>query len=483
MAKGGSSNHFDQPPTHSPPPPPPPLNKREKRKLAFEERFNGIGQAFARNRNNHFVIQNQSLQASLTYINQQDSYSDRPINDWPAHIKDNVDTILSNNPRMKGHLEASPRAAHFAASYAEEINAAMEARDAQLAAVVVSTEYPQKDCNRGLILLQEAHNAKIDELQKDFDYFTRVAMEEHVQLINSVRERLIASVSRRRAKLTSGRDQLDALDTNTLVSNQTSYSMQHPTSPGAPQSNRKTRHTRHRLEVDEMGLIGDKRKRKIAGDIDNESPSRAANDDSLDISKQESFLDERPVVSMSHLFTDRDRALILSTAQKQIVQEISRDRRRAARKAVNEDLSENDSNDESSSEDDPDIQSGIASPPNGHLDMENSNLLAPAMDRTANSSHHATRSSKFTLNGTTAQRNPHGDLVGRSSAPKLSAVQRERKKEDDYQRAPPLNVAEAEQDLLLMRQSIREGDGGMSSFVPAACPEIQNYVLEPSAIS
>ena len=304
-------------------------------------------------------------------------------------------------------------------------------------------------------------------------------MEEHTQLVNSVRERLIASVSRKRAKLTSGKDQLDALDANALVSGQTTYGVQHPSSPGGPQSNRKTRHTRHRLEIDDMGILGDmsKRKRKAPGEIQNGSPVRAMDMDVLETSKQEPMLDEKPVLSMSHLFTDRERSVILTAAQRQVVQEVSKERRKAERRAASGNSSDVDSEDEDSSEDDADIQSGLASPANGHMDTENGNLMAPAMDRTANSSHHATRSSRFALNGGSTQRNPYGDLVGRSSAPKLTAVQRERKKEDDYQRAPALSVTDAEQDLLLMRQAVRDNGSGPNTFVPAIDQQIQNYVL------
>lgn len=134
MAKGGGSTHFNRTMAASPPP----LNKREKRKMAFEERFNEIGQTFARNRNNQYWAQNHSVQAALTYITKQDSYRDRPLDDWPADIRDSVDAIINNNVHRKGNLEAAPRAAQFAASYAEEINRAMETRDAQLTEVVVS---------------------------------------------------------------------------------------------------------------------------------------------------------------------------------------------------------------------------------------------------------------------------------------------------------------------------------------------------------
>ena len=318
-----------------------------------------------------------------------------------------------------------------------------------------------------------------------------MAVEENVQLVNSVKERLILSVSRKRAKLISGKDQLDILDTGSLVSTQGSYNLQGPTSPGAPQSNRKTRHTRHRLEVDEMGLVGDisKRRRKVVGgEVENGSPIRAIGDmDHPEITKQDQpLLEEKPLLNMSHLFTDRERVSVLAASQRQVVHDLSHERRRIERRTANGETSDVNSEDMSSSDDDnPDAQSGAASPSNGLIAIENHNgaLTAPSMDRTANSSHHATRSSRLALNGDIIQRNPYGDLVGKSSIPKFSALQKERKKEDDYQRAPPLSVSEAEQDLFLMRQAMREGEPMNSGFVPATYPEVRNYVLEGVSMS
>ena len=106
--------------------------------MAFEERFNEIGQTFARNRNNQYWAQNHSIQAALTYITKQDSYRDRPLDDWPTDIRDSVNAIIDNNVHRKGNSEAAPRAVQLVASYAEEVNCAMETRDAQLTDVVVS---------------------------------------------------------------------------------------------------------------------------------------------------------------------------------------------------------------------------------------------------------------------------------------------------------------------------------------------------------
>ena len=121
---------------------PPPLNKREKRKLAFEERCNEIGQNFARNRNQQYLLQNHSIQAALSYITQQDAFTERPLDDWPTSVRDAIVSIMESSTRRKLDPAAVPRATQFAASYAEEVNEAIEHRDARLAHLVVCISQP-----------------------------------------------------------------------------------------------------------------------------------------------------------------------------------------------------------------------------------------------------------------------------------------------------------------------------------------------------
>ena len=134
----GNSTYYNRTLTTSPPP----LNKREKRKLAFEERCNEIGQNFARNRNQQYLVQNHSIQAALTYITKQDAFTERPLDDWPPSVRDAIVSIIDNSTRRKLDPAVVPRATQFAASYTEEVNQAIEHRDARLAHLVVCIFLP-----------------------------------------------------------------------------------------------------------------------------------------------------------------------------------------------------------------------------------------------------------------------------------------------------------------------------------------------------
>lgn len=75
------------------------------------------------------------------------------------------------------------------------------------------------------------------------------------------------------------KEQLDIADTNALLLHPNQFSITHPSSPGGVHSNRKTRHTRHRVDLEELGngIVGDhanKRKRKAPLDDDAGSPGR-----------------------------------------------------------------------------------------------------------------------------------------------------------------------------------------------------------------
>lgn len=67
------------------------------------------------------------------------------------------------------------------------------------------------------------------------------------------------------------KEQLDIADTNALLLHPNQFSITNPASPGGIHSNRKTRHTRHRVDLEELGNgimehYNNKRKRKAVDD-------------------------------------------------------------------------------------------------------------------------------------------------------------------------------------------------------------------------
>jgi Sds3-like len=83
----------------------------------------------------------------------------------------------------------------------------------------------------------------------------------------------VQAISGKKARLLREKEQLDIADTNALLLHPNQFSITHPSSPGGIHGNRKTRHTRHRVDLEELGngTVGDhvnKRKRKAPLDDD-----------------------------------------------------------------------------------------------------------------------------------------------------------------------------------------------------------------------
>jgi Sds3-like len=82
----------------------------------------------------------------------------------------------------------------------------------------------------------------------------------------------VQQLSSRKQRLMREKEQLDIADTNTLLLHPSQFSITNPSSPGSGgQTNRKTRHARHRIDMEDLGngLAAEgfnKRKRKTADD-------------------------------------------------------------------------------------------------------------------------------------------------------------------------------------------------------------------------
>lgn len=145
---------------------------------------------------------------------------------------------------------------------------------------------------------------------------------------NTIRQRLITSITKKRQQLLRDKEQLDIADSNALLLHPNHFSINNPGSPSNGQ-NRKTRHLRHRAtSPGEVGENG-KRKRKAAAieDDGNESPvpafslpppdalggGRSPFKDARDKTGYTQY--EAPAYSLERLFTDKELAMASATAQ------------------------------------------------------------------------------------------------------------------------------------------------------------------------
>ena len=274
----------------------------------------------------------------------------------------------------------------------------------------------------------------------------------------------------KKANLLKEKDRLDIGDTNALFNHSNQFSLINGASPGDALSNRKTRHTRHRLEMDDYGTAGDghKRKRKALADTKFSSPSPTRRVNIFDTvlpwkegqAKHDSHQMGTPTLSIEEIFSEKDLSMNLQLASNAAIDSILKRRKLGGENHGSGTLLVTNASEAEDNVDD--LRVGVA------LDVESDDvfLTAPEMDRTANSSFYATRSTRTAgLNVPLASFDMPADLAGRASAiPLMGTYTAERKKDDDPKRAPPLTAQEAEADLALMAAAIREEEKSPGSM-------------------
>jgi hypothetical protein len=304
----------------SPSPPPAathqPLTKRDVRRNRIMERLEAMMNQFDGNQNQHYRAQLQAVQVDMTMVVRADPYEETPLPDDGEWISEKVEETVGAGT-LDGYTEEArtdfrAMAGKRYAEFATRVNDSLEKRDAELTA------------------LHDHYNAAVAELERLTQQKLHQAGEEHKALSNTVRQRLIASITKRRQHLMRDKEQLDIADSNALLLHPNHFSINNPGSPGGGQ-NRKTRHLRHRATSPsgEMGESG-KRKRKAAAleDEGNESPAPAFRPlpppDALgggrspfkDAREKKEYAQyEAPAYSLERIFTDKELAMATSTAQ------------------------------------------------------------------------------------------------------------------------------------------------------------------------
>lgn len=307
-------------------------------------------------------------------------------------------------------------------------------------------------------------------MRKDHDFNVAVALEEHQRLFETLKTRLGNSLRQKKAQLQREKEKLDIADTNALLFNPNQFSVTNGASPGGPQSNRKTRHTRHRLEMDDMDAAEANRKRKRKGpaDADNGSPAPAgrepepANPTKAANPKAEYQQVTPPLYSIDRLFTQRELDQHLQQSTFEVIDNLKR-RKLNSENNLPSLIGTNPSSSDTEDNDNPDII------PTNDGAADDVFFGAPVMERTTtNASQHATRSTR-TANPTTGTtgREGLGSLAGRYAGAQLIGTytvsqRREKTREDDSQRAPPLTEQEQEDDMALYKAAIEDEDAGKS---------------------
>jgi hypothetical protein len=201
----------------------------------------------------------------------------------------------------------------------------------------------------------------------------------------------VQTLSSKKAKLLREKEHLDIADTSSLLLHPNQFSVTNPASPGGIHGNRKTRHTRHRVDLDEFGngIGGDLNKRKRKAD-DDMSPVRdaglatPAERTKSDVAQQQNA----PVYSIHSLFTDKELSLHANQAHVATVHFLSTSKRAEQSSGAATNGNNTDADDGSG------VGDGTGQEDNGTPTAD--------MARTASHNFHATRSTRtqgnFALN-------------------------------------------------------------------------------------
>ena len=324
-------------------------------------------------------------------------------------------------------------------------------------------------------------------MSRDAQYEVEVACREHEQLASLIRDKIYQKVQKKRLRFAAERETLDVAENTTSMLHPSQFNIANPASPGGPQSNRKTRHLRHsRLEVEEVGLgESNKRKRKAPPDTENGSPSRAMDSDTNFLGKDmNAKLEAHSVTAtkaLDDLFKPPELLHNLQRAARFAVHNLSNKHRSLSRQTKKDSKpskgkgraytdGNNSSSPQSSSSSDTENltppQANILLPVDLPPSTEDALLLleAPLMDRTANSSYHATRSTAAApaVSSYDADILEPGDVIGRRAGIALLGTARvPNKREDEYHRAPPLNEMERDNDRAAMALAMEQLANGV----------------------
>jgi hypothetical protein len=114
-----------------------PLSKRDKKRNAIENRLKDIMTTFSTNREYHLRAQLNALTRDIHFITKVDSYQNKPLDDG-------ADDLTTEIGSVTGSVDGDNRVplGRYAGQFVEQVNDAMEERDATLTEVDVSVRSP-----------------------------------------------------------------------------------------------------------------------------------------------------------------------------------------------------------------------------------------------------------------------------------------------------------------------------------------------------
>lgn len=157
------------------------------------------------------------------------------------------------------------------------------------------------------------------DIQSTYNYYKKLAFNEHKALRTTLRDRLINSVTNKKARLTKERD-MDVSDSTAMLLHPSQFGIANPSSPGVGHSKRATR---NRRDTDELANYSEVNKRKRKYQDRDESPisSRQRYDNGPNtpswIAEKNKLIAtqiDSPLYSVEKLFTEKELAMTYNAA-------------------------------------------------------------------------------------------------------------------------------------------------------------------------
>jgi hypothetical protein len=292
------------------------------------------------------------------------------------------------------------------------------------------------------------------ELEQRYNFYVRMAHEEHKLLANTIRERLIAQLTRKKERLMKEKDMLDIGDSNALLLHPNQFSLINPASPGNGHK-RATRNTGRR-GGDPDDPSENRRKRQRLFD-EPDVPSPALGPSRIELGVGSPYRDakaktiwhqqEAPLYSIDRLFTEKELSLTMNTAAI------------AAKHFLLKPQANGQANGHSINGTHPEQEegadSGTATANEADQD-EDATPVAPGMERVASTSHHATRGTTKALMGLASLAT--GDVPLGTIIPTYIPAAMGNKANGAPAMVSSLSAAEADSDFALMFRDTQGND-------------------------
>ncbi|EGY15735.1 hypothetical protein VD0002_g496 [Verticillium dahliae] len=227
-------------------------SKRERKRLFITEKLAFLNEKFHRERDLTYRDQLQKIQVDNTLVQRLDPYASDALEVIASARRDHAEAqtpeTLPENTRTLLHM-SGPRFQDFL----QEVEDLIEYRDSSVA--------QQK----------HEHDRRLHQYQNEHLYKIEAANREHRALADTLRDRLINTVSSRKYRLQKEKEALEISDSSALLLHPNQFSITNPASPGGTHK----RATRLRKDAEDIPGYSEGKKRKRVPGEDDGSPAPA----------------------------------------------------------------------------------------------------------------------------------------------------------------------------------------------------------------